>query len=271
MSTDANGAFDTAFEVPLGTPYGSSYTLFAGDHVGRYFPAATYEAFEITAPAASGFFDVDETHTAAVVVAGQTTVDFGFPEGTGGTWTATITNAGPEPEGFSLAGDPYIYYNLETTAVLGGAEVEVCIAYDTANIPIPPRLFHHERVVDGRFRWVDIIDPDASTPGRVCGTTTSFSAYALGYPDQVGFDFEGFFAPVTMTEPNLAKPGQAIPVRFLLNGDQGLDVVTSARFIVQGIDPTPEGDPLPLTTAGGADSVTTRRATPTRGCGRRRS
>lgn len=174
MSTDANGAFDTAFGVPLGTPYGSSYTLFAGDHVGRYFPAATYEAFEITAPAASGFFDADETHTAAVVVAGQTTVDFGFPEGTGGTWTATITNAGPEPEGFSLAGDPYIYYNLETTAVLSGAEVEVCITYDTANIPIPPRLFHHERVVDGRFRWVDITDPDASTPGRVCGTTTSF-------------------------------------------------------------------------------------------------
>lgn len=94
--------------------------------------------------------------------------------------------------------------------------------------------------------WIDITASHGLDV--VCGFTSSFSPFALGYPDRFGFT--GFFAPVSMDAPNLAKPGQAIPVKFSLGGDQGLDVVTSARFVADGSDSTPEGEPLPVTTAG---------------------
>ena len=38
------------------------------------------------------------------------------------------------------------------------------------------------------------------------------------------FDFTGFFAPVDNDRLNVAKAGSAIPVRFSLGGDQGLDI-----------------------------------------------
>lgn len=250
VTTAADGSVSTAFEIPLDVEFSSYYRLFIGDATDRFFPAGTWRAFEIVAPAGSGDVTVDGSATEATVVAGVTVVDFAFPAGTGGTWTATTSATGPVVDAFTLAGEPPIYYHLDTTASLDGAEVQVCITYNVANIPEMPRLYHHEAIGGGYFRWVDITDPDASAPGRVCGTTTSFSAFALGFPEQTTFDFTGFFAPVNMGEDNLAKAGQAIPVKFSLGGDQGLEVIESARFVPLGTDSTPEGEPLPVTTAG---------------------
>ena len=44
--------------------------------------------------------------------------------------------------------------------------------------------------------------------------------------DQLGkvYDFKGFFPPVDNDYLNVAKAGRAIPVKFSLNGDQGLDI-----------------------------------------------
>jgi Tol biopolymer transport system component len=39
-----------------------------------------------------------------------------------------------------------------------------------------------------------------------------------------GYDFTGFFAPVDNAALNVAKAGSAIPVKFSLGGDQGLDI-----------------------------------------------
>ena len=120
----------------------------------------------------------------------------------------------------------------------------VCIAYDPLNLPGgPPRLYHFDT---GGNAWLDITTTQSN--GEVCGTTTSFSPFALGYPDT--FDFDGFFDPVSMTGPNVAKAGQAIPVTFSLGGDQGLDVVTSARFVIEGTVANPVGDVLDAVTAG---------------------
>jgi len=38
------------------------------------------------------------------------------------------------------------------------------------------------------------------------------------------YDFDGFFPPVDNVDLNVAKAGRAIPVKFSLNGDQGLDI-----------------------------------------------
>jgi hypothetical protein len=40
----------------------------------------------------------------------------------------------------------------------------------------------------------------------------------------VTYDFTGFFAPVDNEKLNVAKAGSAIPVKFSLGGDQGLDI-----------------------------------------------
>ncbi len=121
----------------------------------------------------------------------------------------------------------------------------VCIKYDPANLPGQiPRLFHFDTA---QGQWQDITT--SRVEGEVCGVTTDFSPFTLGYPEP--FEFSGFFSPVSSTGTNLAKPGQAIPVKFSLDGDKGLEVVTSARFVAEGTDPTPEGEPIPVTTVSG--------------------
>lgn len=40
----------------------------------------------------------------------------------------------------------------------------------------------------------------------------------------VKYDFSGFFQPVDMNKVNIAKAGSAIPIKFSLGGDMGLDI-----------------------------------------------
>jgi hypothetical protein len=177
---------------------------------------------------------------------GLTPVTATFPANVGaGVTTATVSATGPVADGFTLTSDPPLYYHLSTTSTFTGL-VTVCIEYDPANLPGQvPRLYHFDTVAG---RWVDITT--TSVLGTVCGQTTSFSPFTLGYPP--AFDFSGFFNPVSMTAENIAKPGQAIPVKFSLHGDQGLDVVTSARFVTEGNATSLVGDVIDTTTAGGS-------------------
>ncbi len=239
VTTAADGTLSEPLTVPAGVVFDTSYRLFAGDAEDRYWPAGTYRSFTITSPLAEGTAPVDVDDTEASVPLASTSVDFVFPAGTAGTWSAAVSTTGPVVNQFSLAGDVPLYYHLDYSESLGGAEVEVCITYSVANIPgDPPRLFHFAPVEVGAFQWADITTSQA--PGKVCGVTTSFSPFALGYPDE--FDFSGFFDPVSMDAPNLANPGQAIPVKFSLDGDQGLDVIESARFVSHGTVANPTGE-----------------------------
>jgi hypothetical protein len=47
---------------------------------------------------------------------------------------------------------------------------------------------------------------------------------AVTFEYSVVYDFTGFFQPLDMEKPNVAKAGSAIPVKFSLGGDQGLDI-----------------------------------------------
>ncbi len=248
-TTTAEGTLNETIVVPADAEFDADYRLLVGDAEDRWWPAGTYRSFIITTPPLNGTDIAEPTDVTASIGLDSTAVEFAFPAGTGGEWSAAVSTTGPVVNGFTLAGDPPLYYFLDTTASLNGTEVEVCITYNPNNIPgDPPRLYHNAAVSSGAYQWVDITS--FREPGKVCGLTSSFSPFALGYPDE--FDFTGFFSPVSMTGENIAKPGQAIPVQFSLNGDQGLDVVTSARFVVEGTDTTPEGQLIPATTAGGS-------------------
>lgn len=250
----SDGTLVAPFRIPreLGWSSGETeviYQLVVGNRAERYWPAGTYDDFTVKLPPneVTEISDAGESEILLDLQAtplGQTTATIAYPAGTtAGVTTAIVSPTGPLPDGFTVATNPPLYLHLETTASLGGAAL-VCISYDTSVVTgAPPRLYHFDPVLDV---WVDITTTSAD--GTVCGEATSFSPFVLGYPDT--FDFTGFFAPVSMDAPNLAKPGQAIPVKFSLGGDQGLDVVTSARFLAEGTDSSPDGEPLPVTTAG---------------------
>lgn len=188
-TTDASGEMTATFEVPPDAPLGR-WQLIAGDRDTRWWPAGTYGTFVVTEPAASTTLETPAGASTTAFPFEVTTVEVGFPEGTGaGSTSTTVSTTGPVPEGFTLAGESaQVYYHLDSTAVPGGP-VTVCVDYDPANIPDPPPyLYHHELVegTAGQYRWVDITT--SRTSGRVCGVTTSFSPFALGLPDGPAHD-----------------------------------------------------------------------------------
>jgi hypothetical protein len=74
----------------------------------------------------------------------------------------------------------------------------------------------------------------------------------ISYTAPVGYDFQGFFRPVDNPDvaTNKAKAGSAIPVKFSLSGDQGLDIFAT------GTNPTTnETFTYPTSTAMACDST----------------
>lgn len=113
------------------------------------------------------------------------------------------------------------YYELSTTASFSSAQV--CFRYDDSTLSAvresQVRLLHKEN-----FTWVDVTDagyPDTAN-NVVCGTVSSFSPFAVA---EALHDFSGFFQPVdNLPTLNVIKAGSAIPVKFSLGGDQGLNI-----------------------------------------------
>ena len=239
----ADGTFAATIDLLPDLAFGR-YQLVVGDSAERYWPAGSYGDFTVTAPPGE-LTDTTVAGEPAELTIGLTTVTAAYPASWSGETKAVVTSTGPRVDGFSLTTDPPLYYHLSTSEPFSGLAT-VCFEYNPLNLPgQTPRLYHFDTT---QAAWIDITTTRSA--GRVCGETSSFSPFALGYPDE--FDFDGFFSPVSMDAENLAKPGQAIPVKFSLNGDQGLDVVTSAHFVVEGTDTTPEGQLIPATTTGGS-------------------
>jgi hypothetical protein len=80
------------------------------------------------------------------------------------------------PSNFML-GDPPIYFNIETTATLAGT-AKVCLVYPLGSIPAGtlPNMYHYVEA-----QWVDITTSRDTTTGTVCGTTSHFSPFAVGF------------------------------------------------------------------------------------------
>lgn len=252
----ADGTLAAPFTLPLDLGWAPGetevgYQLVAGVRAERYWPAGTYDDF-IVKPAPNQASEPSEAGESSIAIdllptaLGPTQVQISYPDGTtAGTTTAIVSPTGPLPDGFTIASDPPLYLHLVTTATLGGP-TEVCIAYDKTMVTgSPPSLYHFDPVL---AEWADITS--SSDAGIVCGVTSSFSPFALGYPTAETFDFSGFFPPVSMDEENIAKAGQAIPVKFSLDGDQGLDVVTSAQFASDGIANSYDGETIDAVAAG---------------------
>jgi len=154
-----------------------------------------------------------------------------------GETTATITGSAPSPPvatDFQL-GDPAVYYDLSTTAVFSGS-VTICINYGGITFinPSQIQLFHY-----ANGTWANITTSVNTTTQTVCGSTTSFSPFALfepssplpqtvtaslGTPQQATINAT-FATPfqATVTDTN-GNPMPGIPVTFAapLGGPTGI-------------------------------------------------
>jgi hypothetical protein len=147
-----------------------------------------------------------------------------------GISSVTTSTSGPvPPTGFKL-GDPPTYYDISTSAVFTGY-IDICIDYSGINFKNNGnvKIFHF----DGSS-WVDVTISRDAVNKIVCGRVTSLSPFALFEDD--GFEFSGFFSPVDNPPVlNVVKAGSSVPVKFSLNGNQGLNIFPSGYPKVQVI------------------------------------
>jgi hypothetical protein len=144
------------------------------------------------------------------------------------TSVTTQSSGLPPPVNFQL-GNPPVYYEIETTATFTG-DLSVCIDYSavTFNNESFLSLFHLEAGV-----WVDRTSSIDTGNNIICGTVTSLSPFAVF---QRTYQFTGFFQPVdNIPTLNLMNAGRAVPVKFSLNGNQGLNIFAAGHPKSQAI------------------------------------
>jgi hypothetical protein len=94
------------------------------------------------------------------------------------------------------------------------------------------------------------------TTGNVaCGSVTSLSPFALM---EVAYSFAGFFPPVSnLPAVNVVKAGQAVPVKFSLGGDRGLDIFAAGYPVSQVVTCTggPVAGGIVATVTAGASAL----------------
>jgi len=166
------------------------------------------------------------------------------------TITSSPTGA-PPPEGFKL-GQPPVYYDVSTTASFTGP-VTLCFGWAAGafNNPKQVRLMHLEN-----GQWRDVTTSVDWSNRIVCGTTSSLSPFILV---EYAYRFAGFDRPISnMPTVNSVKAGSAVPVKFSLGGNFGLDVFKSGYPGVQSVvcDSASPVDPVLETVAAGNSGLT---------------
>jgi N-acetylneuraminic acid mutarotase len=148
------------------------------------------------------------------------TVSLTFDNVTGaGTTEVTTSSAGPPPPtGFKLTSPP-VYYNITTTAAFAG-NVRVCLNWSEGQVTNEDkvRLFQREGTT-----WIDITDPTSrnSVTNTLCGNATALSQFTL-FEEKI--PFTGFFTPIENGSTNAVKAGAAVPAKFSLGGNPGLNI-----------------------------------------------
>lgn len=106
----------------------------------------------------------------------------------------------------------------------------------------------------GTTAWVSQLNAGNGSIAVIDTATDAITGTIPGFPFPFGlsvstsyYNFAGFFPPVS-DEPavNDAHAGQAIPIKFTLNGDQGLNIFNAGDPAVQQVDCTTG---VPLNTA----------------------
>jgi hypothetical protein len=213
--TDANGAPTTTDQRGIGRPQGAVCDI---------------GSVEVILDNTATGTDVSITHVVTLPNGETTSVALAFDTVTsaGNTSVAASSMGPPPPSGFKL-GNPPVYYDITTTAIFTG-NVRVCLGWSEGQIANESRvsMFHYEN-----GRWLDITDASSRDPvnNTVCGVATSLSPFALM---EVTYAFTGFFQPVdNMPTVNAAKAGAAVPVKFSLGGDWGLNIFAAGYPRVQ--------------------------------------
>jgi uncharacterized repeat protein (TIGR01451 family) len=183
------------------------------------------------------------------------TVSFANVTQAGQTSISTGSSGAASPAGFDL-GAPPTYYEITTTAVFAGSAT-VCINYSGISFSGSPKLNHY---VNGA--WVDITTSVDTVNHIVCGTTTSFSPFALFQQDQPpaitssssttfqAGSFGSFSATTTgFPAPSLSTSG-SLPagIVFFDNGD--------GTASIGGNTPSGGAYPLTITATNGAGTAT---------------
>ena len=109
---------------------------------------------------------------------------------------------------------------------------------------------------NGTWQLYVIDDTPLELPGPPGGSITGWS---LDMQVEQAYDFTGFFSPVDNPEvaTNKAKAGSAIPVKFSLGGDQGLDIFESGypKSGTMPCDSTDSVDAIEQTVTAGSSSL----------------
>lgn len=200
---------------------------------------------------------------------------------TTGTTGVTIAGRAPttaQPPGLTFLGDEY-FIEAPDQSVESPLRVTVTVAASVMNaLPpgsIPLEILRNGVVVDecepvGPTRPVGSAVPDpcweskdfVSGPGsnyRFVVLSSHASVYNVAAPDPpVTYPFSGFLSPVNdLPVLNVSKGGSAIPVKFSLGGDQGLDILAadypkSERIACDTLAPL---DTIESTVTAGASSL----------------
>jgi len=157
---------------------------------------------------------------------------------TGDTTTPTVTTGEPDDGAVYLLGQVAIA-NYSCSDEVGGSGVATCVGDVESGAEI-----------------------DTSTVGPHTFTITSTdnagnsTVVTLNYA--VVYDFSGFFQPIdNLPTLNSVNAGRAIPVRFSLNGDQGLAIFATGypKSQVIACDSTASVDGIEVTVAAGSSSL----------------
>ena len=169
---------------------------------------------------------------------------------TGGNTTVAVLDAEtspPPPGGFQIGSQP-LYYEIETTATFSGP-VTICFNYAGVDFGgQTPRLFHY---VGGS--WVDITTSVDAATTTLCGSTSSFSVFAIFSSPTPFVRGTGFYSPVSPLPGgfvNTSKAGSTVPLKFnvYVNGQEKTDTA-GLNFSVTTIACTlAPGDPVDYVT-----------------------
>jgi hypothetical protein len=202
-------------------------------------------------------------------------------------WTASVQGKVIVPAGQADRGPDMLtiaVHDLTTSApgalsMRDAAEIEVTVVNPTVGDTTPPviaingpadgAVYTLGQVVNADYTCTDAESAVTKCEGPVANgapidTATvgskSFRVDAesaggasdLTHTYRVVYDFGGFLRPID--DVNVAKAGRAIPVKFSLDGDQGLDIMAPGfpKAIACDLDPqaVADEDPVPTVTAG---------------------